>query len=1606
MAKVTEEVELKLNDNQLSSELSNVSNIAKQADASFESLQRNLNKSGNAAKGLKEGVGYTKELTDAVENLKNSFQKMHNTEKESARVNTITKMQQQADELKAKLKEVEQAYSSALKSGDSSELRNVASELDNLKAKAQSYADTLRSARYQGIDVKPELSEAYGIRDRISEMGSGVAGALKSNLKTKVAGGITQISSLVRSSISETFNFSKAVVSKYFGLLKTGFSNVFSYIQNKMTGLFSFGKNAFGGMGSMLSQLKGLLGVVGLGYVTKSMYSLANTAINMEGTMSNVFGNMDEDIRAWSNEYASRFTLTIENARSFATEFGGILQNLDITGKPQAEMAKNLTALSGDIASYYGMAIADSSKMVEQALVGNVRAFKSLGIVMNTATLNEFALSRGYAQTYSQMNATNQAILRYNYLLAQTTSMQGNASASAGGWTNQIRLLKENFRSLGSLLGGALIKALYPVVVVLNTIVASAVNAGNALAKFLGFDTISISKQLGSSGGGLAAIPEGIGDTTDALGKESKAYDKAGKSAKKAGKAAKNAADNLQGFDKLNNLTSDKSSGAGAGGSGGGGIGGGGAGIGGLIDFDSYYKNAKKLPKTPLQKWLDKLWDLLSDKKWKAAGKYIASGINNLVNKIYNKLKNPKLYQSIDKFSDAITDFVDGLLDINTFNIGRTFGAGINLISHSINQLYKDAVKKDILRKTGQRIAEFFLGLSNEVNFKQLGSSFATGLRTSIDVAAGFVETAEATKLGNKLGRNVRDFISGAVDRVLGGGKGNNKGAEKIGKIIAGFLNQSASFAGSLFDPKDKTFDKLCSGLVTTINTAITGIKPKKFTKALSGLIGVIGKALQSTSKIDTDTLSDKISKTVNGVADSGQLAGLAKGITQLFLSLSKLLVDTATKIDWGKIAAEILTGISDAIKKDPKGARKLALGIVAIFGATTFLNTLKSKLTGKALSGVGNIITKALGDSLSIGKGAKGLGGKIAGEAGGTGLFTGLLGSAIASIGVTGTAINLQKDVKRATKKENFFKNKPKGLKANFKSDSVDTLRDKVTAMYADYATIGSAKNIKSVEKFRDSLVKLGYTDTKKLDALSSSIKKYKNISVFHPFKKNDAFNDVFKNLDKIGLDLGKTTRYLTDLDNTSLDKLRNSFDKASKSSSKLSDSSKKVYRDNKKNLKDTIKDSVDFSNKLTSLYTNTKKGVGKSASSAGKSSANKFISSAKGVLSKDTKVTAGATTLIATAGKKAKDEAKTRGNKVGSSLVSSTKSAISSDTKIKSTLSGKITSAGDSAKKVGDKKGKSIGSGITKEAATAIKGNTSIASNLKSKVSSATSDSNTKAKDKGASAGRGIVKGVKKGVEDKSLWSSIKSKISTLCKNIGTWFKNLLPDFSKLIPKPKDITEKANKPSATPKPKRTKSGTTAGASTNLRNTAIYFSSSPRPKKKGAAPSGLETALNNVEEGLTKKSSSIPYIVADSIDNNEEIAYNTIERFSENLVSKFNPDINYDDDIQGITKYSDMLSKVTEQLNSITANKVNAENFNVNLLSQPKFKQNELNAILAQNSSNDMIERKLSSLSSSMNSPSQSRPMNVSVYLDSSRKLESFIIDTVNGRVIKGGNF
>lgn len=1506
MAKVTQEIDLKFNEQSLKESLGSVSESAKEADKSINDLQKDLDKlSKSSAKGNSEEVKSRMKLID--EEIAKTF-----------------KLTQQWDEVK-------KHYQDAMRSGDTEQLRQVAQEFANVKQSGVEAYQAIANAKAAGIDVSGSVASLQTVSKEFKAMSSSLTGKIKSNIVGNITPAIQQISNLVRKSITNTLSFARSSVSKYFGLLRGGFSSLFSFIKKQFSGISNLGSGAFGSMGGLFRQLRGLVGIAGLGYLTKEMMTLASTAVNVEGTLDNVFEESKNDIRDWSDEFAHRFSLTVEQARSFATEFGTSLSNLGISGSAQSEMAKNLTALSGDIASFYGKSLEDSSKILEQAIVGNTRGLKQLGIVMNETTLNEYAMARGYSETYSQMNNTNKAIVRYNYLLSQTTKMQGNASVSINSWTTQIRMLKSNLQALGSLMGGALIKLLYPIVTVLNTITASAVTAFNALAKLLGFQPIQLAQSLGSAAD--------IGDISDALEDEADAYDDVSKSAKKA-------QDNIQGFDKLNNMQSETASSAITNNAGSAGA--------GLLDFDSYYDSVADVgdANQKLKEYLDELWKLLSEHDYYGAGKHIADGINYLVDEVYKALSDPRAYQAIDTFSDGITDFYNGLLSIDMVKAGQMLGAGFNLITYAINTLYNDAVSKDLLKQTGAKIADFFIGLDKEVDFKAAGQAFATGFRVMMDVARGFFDQAEANELANKIGQDVKQFFIGAIDRAFG-----QQGAKEIGENIASLINFAFDFTIGLLGD-GKLASKLGDSIVTIINTSISNIDEGKLTAAASSLLNTIGILFSKLGDIDAEGLSDSIAGAINGVANNGSLSKAASGFSKAFLKIVEVIGDTITKVDWFKVGDAILNGIADAIKSNPKGGDYFAKALGIVFTAT-----LASGALSLSLRALGQGITQAIANSIASGAGVTAT--TTAGAALGTKFGYALLYAAAAVVGVAGGNIIGSKlaEILGAVETKYLQDMIDKYQLGGNTSETLMTktipeleaFRLKIEDIRQAYVDLGSAHDNSGAFDFGDDV--LHYKD---LIDLQNVMREYTQDLIDNGYatdgvrSANEILNDNYLTaierstalsnaLILLEQDSADAALRINELDTSTQDATQtfgtNLIDGLSSASLALEHIALETGQNYTESLKSGLS-ADDVSEGFISQLNVGANAAQTQAPIAGASIATAYAAGLVGSMLSDTTVSTSAQQNITNAGVAAQAQAPIAGVSTAVAYASGLASTIDSDTSVTTATVGNISEAGNQASVEAINQGQEVGQTTVDSISGTIESDTTTGAALKSNVDNATSAASKDAETKGKGIGDHIINGIGNGLNASEAIQKLKDKVKSLCDTVVNTAKSIL---------------KIHSPSRV----------------------------------------FEEMFEWVPEGA-----------ALGIKTNADTTYKAAEDMSKELIRKFDVDSVDVSNILDISKVSDVMlearSKITDSLSGISSN----IGVSSDMLIQPRFKKTELQAITSQGAMNSTIEQKLANLSSKVGLNKGSGQMNVAVYLDATNKLADFVIDTVNGQVVKGGMF
>lgn len=309
----------------------------------------------------------------------------------------------------------------------------------------------------------------------------------------------------------------------------------------------TFGK-AFGAIGKMAIAA---FSVTAITKFASSAISLASDLEEVQNVVDVTFGQGAKQVNAFAQSSAAAFGLSELSAKQYTGTMGAMLKSMGLVSKQALDMSTDMAALAGDVASFYNLDTDEAFQKIRAGISGETEPLKQLGINMSIVNLEAYAMSQGITKSFAKMTQAEQALLRYNYLMKVTADAQGDFARTSGSWANQTRILKLQWDSFKSSLGGAFIAVLTPVIQMLNIFMAKLVAAGNTFKSFVNFITGNNKKTENSAAGAAAAV-SGVGE----------AADEAGKGAAAGAKKAKGA---LAAFDELNSLSTDDGSGSGGG---------------------------------------------------------------------------------------------------------------------------------------------------------------------------------------------------------------------------------------------------------------------------------------------------------------------------------------------------------------------------------------------------------------------------------------------------------------------------------------------------------------------------------------------------------------------------------------------------------------------------------------------------------------------------------------------------------------------------------------------------------------------------------------------------------------------------------------------------------------------------------------------------------------------------------------------------------------------------------------------------------------------------------------------------------------------------------
>lgn len=505
----------------------------------------------------------------------------------------------------------------------------------------------------------------------------------------------------------------------------------------------------------ILSSMGIYLGLYGAIREIKNAIDISSALTEVQNVVDVTFGDMSKKVNEFAQDSIRQFGMSELTLKQTASRFQamGTAMGIDSSlikkaneflnkqtdgyiglSDSMADVSLNLTKLTADMASLYNIDQDVVSQDLAAIFTGQTRPLRDYGLDLTQATLKEWAMKQGLDSDIASMSQAEKTMLRYQYVLANTQTAQGDFARTADSWANQIRILKQSFEQLGSVIGGALINAFKPFVKTLNSVLLVVISfvtkVTNALGAIFGW-------KYEDSGAGLADsfsdAAESAGDVADNTGQAAKNIDKMNKGVRQ--------------FDELKLITTNDGSGKkGSGGSGGGGASGGASG-GKLVKTDTIFKNYES--------------DI---KNLKQLGKYISDALS----KAMESINWDKIYSKARNFGKGLADFLNGLINQRLFgNVGKTIAGALNTALEFLNSFGTRFNWKNFGNSIAAGINKFF----KTFKFTLLARTLNTWAKGLLDAMISAIDGVNWYRIGKKIGEFLSDIdwlgICGKIAQVI-----------------------------------------------------------------------------------------------------------------------------------------------------------------------------------------------------------------------------------------------------------------------------------------------------------------------------------------------------------------------------------------------------------------------------------------------------------------------------------------------------------------------------------------------------------------------------------------------------------------------------------------------------------------------------------------------------------------------------------------------------------------------------------------------------------------------------------------------------------------------
>ncbi len=350
-----------------------------------------------------------------------------------------------------------------------------------------------------------------------------------------------------------------------------GFRDEVAKVQNEVKKMTSNVNNEVNKVKNIFKSLGKFVAAIGIG---KFFVDSTRQAMKVEAAIQQITRTMGESTNQflkWAKNNALAFNMSQSDAMNYGAVFSNLVSTFSSGTKETLQYTTDLLKASSVIASGTGRTMEDVMERIRSGLLGNTEAIEDLGVNVNVAMLKSTEAFNKFAngKSWDQLSFQTQQQIRLMAILEQTQSKFGGEVFN--NTNSALQQLVAVLKDVALNIGNAFLPILNVVLPILTGFALKLREVTSYIATFINtlFGT-NISTNIKGQAASMGALASSTEDYNSAL---SDTGDTAKSTAKEVNRL-------LGGFDEINTLNKDSSSG-GSGASGGSSI----PSSGGLVDL-------------------------------------------------------------------------------------------------------------------------------------------------------------------------------------------------------------------------------------------------------------------------------------------------------------------------------------------------------------------------------------------------------------------------------------------------------------------------------------------------------------------------------------------------------------------------------------------------------------------------------------------------------------------------------------------------------------------------------------------------------------------------------------------------------------------------------------------------------------------------------------------------------------------------------------------------------------------------------------------------------------------------------------------------------------